>query len=298
MKERAVVPQFNQLGFPLHFTLVLFLVAFLCFVSGTRGYAASVKPERIICKYVMLLEGEKIGETVVSRRPSSDSEPDSLRTETMMTLQAKGFWGTWKLDARSMVEHDNSGVIDFDHKITEDKNRWHLFGKQYKQALWCSARKVQTEKEMKDDEAIDLAKYIIAQAVPYAGETLMVLDLLGGDNDEQGDVSVPLDRFDTTLSELPAYLIRLPEKKKTRFRILDTSELEISSVSVIQKGSEQFALAGRTFACRVFHVKAKKSQSTYWIAEDSLGAFVAREQGEDSDGEYEIILQEIEFKEN
>ncbi len=290
MKKKILTQQYIGPGLFLSFAPALFFVAFFCCASGTSSYAANMNPEKRTCEYVMSLEGKKIGETVVSKKRSTDSAPDLMRTETKTTLQVKGFWGAWALDAKSIVNHDHSGVIDFDHKITENKNRWHLFGKQYKQALWCSARKVQTEKEQEDDEIVDLAGYIVTQTVPYAGDALMVLNLLGDDDDEQGDVAVPLDRFDTTMCELPAYLLKLPEKEENRFRILDTSELEIESVAVTRKGNEKIVWAGRKFACRVFLVEAKKSQSTYWIAEDTLGAFIVREKGEDSDGVFEINL--------
>jgi hypothetical protein len=94
------------------------------------------------------------------------------------------------------------------------------------------------------------------------------------------------------LRELPLFLqrhnYRLPANE---LRLLDTETLQVKPYSVEQRGEEELSLDGRTFHCRVFSITASKKESSYWIAEDELGAFLVKERGKDEGVAYEILLK-------
>lgn len=294
MKEKTKVQQMYTGCFPLACALVVFLVTVSCCGSVSEVSAESGHSKSITCRYAVLLDGKRVGETVSTREGKFFMLSSTVRIEATTKIQANGLWGTWSLESMSMVEQNQLGIIRFDHKVTVNQDKWHLFGEKYKQSLWCSARKVQTKEEKEEENAIGVAKHVAAKTIPFGGETLMVLDLLGGGDDEQGDVAVPLDTFDTTLSGLPACLLRIKQKEEKQLKILDTSELKVESVVVTAKGSEQITLAGQQFFCMIFYVKAKNGHSTYWVAEDSLGAFIVKEQGKDADGPFALNLYKYE----
>ncbi len=281
---------FNRKKEMFFYALVLFSAAAFCTLGSSLAAAGQL--QSITCKYNLKLKDEKIGEVVMTRSPSKKSEVDLLQIETVTSVKVKGFWGTWTIEEKSVVERNHAGMVSFDHKIIENKEKWHLFGKQFDQALWCSARRVMTKKELDEKEVVDLAAFVAAQTVPYADKAFLVIDLLSGSDNEQGDISVPMDRFDTTFTTLPGRLFKMLPQKTVTLRILDTSELKIITAAVTAKESEQISLANTPFFCRLFDVKTKESRSTYWISLDSLGPFIVREQGEDENGAYEYTLTE------
>ncbi|MCG8549686.1 MAG: hypothetical protein MI799_04705 [Desulfobacterales bacterium] len=278
------------------YAVVILFTAEILFVLDTSAFAAAMQIHSITCKYDLRLKDKKIGETVMIRSRPKASAADLIQVKTVTNIAVKGFWGTWTLEQKSVVEQNPSGIVSFDHKIIEGKKKWHLFGRQFDQALWCSARNVLTKKELDEKQVVDLGAFVAARTIPYADIAFMTIDLLSDSDDEQGDVSVPLDRFDTTCSTLPDCLAKLPPKKQKTIRILDTSELKITTADIAVKRDEQITLAKKTFSSRVFDIKTKESRSTCWISQDGLGAFIVREQGKDKDGPFEYILTEIHEK--
>nr|WP_319393943.1 hypothetical protein [uncultured Desulfobacter sp.] len=292
MNTSIYARSFNRKKKLFFYALVLFSAAAFCILGSSLAAAGQL--QSITCKYNLKLKDEKIGEVVMTRSPSKKSEVDLIQIETVTSVKVKGFWGTWALEEKSVVEKNHAGVVSFDHRIIENKEKWHLFGKQFDQALWCSARKVMTKKELDQKEVVDLAAFVAAQTVPYADKAFLVMDLLSGSDDEQGDISVPLDRFDTTATTLPCCLVKLPPQKQTTLRILDTSGLQITTAAVTAGKDQQVTLANTQFYCRSFDVKTKQSRSTYLIAQDCLGTFTVREQGEDENGPFEYMLTEYQ----
>ena len=103
---------------------------------------------------------------------------------------------------------------------------------------------------------------------------------------------IAIDAFDTTVGQLPAFLLKntLGYRNK-QLRVLDVTELRVDPYVFDDDGRERVSAAGRSFECRVFKAKTPGGHSTWWIAEDAMGAFTVKEVGKDKDGPYEFILR-------
>ncbi len=269
------------------------LITFAALVLCDAAVASAGPPQSVRHKYLLTLKGEKVGETLVTRSFSKAFAKGTIDVETATNITVKSFWGDWVLAEKSLTVQTSKEILDFNHKIVQGKNKWHVSGKQFNQALWCSARKVLTPEELEVQDMTDLAGYIVARVVPHAGTAFLVVDLLDGQEDDPGDVSIPLDRFDTTTSTLPAALLALAPKEQVHWRILDTCELKIRTALVSAQGTHQLFLAGKPFACRVFEVKTKEGLSTCWISRDCFGAFMVQEKGKDADGPFDFTLNDV-----
>lgn len=98
----------------------------------------------------------------------------------------------------------------------------------------------------------------------------------------QGDSakgSVPVDAYDAILDGLPLYLKKngwkLPDG---RVRLLDLTAETVSEGAVTMQGEASVNVGDKDFMCRKVTVKTKESDVVLWIAEDSLGPFVVREE--------------------
>lgn len=192
---------------------------------------------------------------------------------------------------------DKQGLLSFDHKISENNKKWRIFGERHDQELWCSARNVLTMKEKGEEDVVNLSTMVATQTIPYAGEALTVFGLLAGNGDSEGEFRIPLNSFDIALCRLPSVLQLEPNGMKNRkVRILDTTELEIKTYIIEEATPEQIEIAGQVFRCRGFNITKPQGKSTYWLAEDALGAFIVKESGKDGDGPYKIILTKYIIK--
>lgn len=242
---------------------------------------------------------EKIGDITITRVSGIDANEPFVRIEESCAVKVSGFWGHWEMTSTGAIVTDKQGLLSFDYKISENKRRWCIFGERHDQELWCSARKVLTKKEKDEEDVVNLSSEVAAQTIPYAGVALTVLGLLAGNGDSEGELRILLNSFDTTLFQLPSVLLLEPNGlKNKKVRVLDTSQLETKAYMIEEAAPEQIEMTGRGFRCCVFNITKPQGKSTYWLAEDALGAFIVKESGKDDDGPYEIILKKYDKSHN
>lgn len=264
-----------------------------CYVSSLAPQlmAADRNIGRATCTYDLLSGGKDIGDITITSVSGMDANTTFARIKESCAVKVSGWWGHWEMTASGEIVLDKQGLLSFDHKISENNKKWRIFGERHDQELWCSARKVLTKKEKDEEDVVNLSTMVATQTIPYAGEALTVLGLLAGGGDSEGEFRIPLNSFDTTSGQLASFLMRKPKGlKKEKVKVLDTSELKIETLIIEEANQEQIKIAGRTFKCRVFNITKPQGKSTYWLAEDALGAYIVKESGKDGDGPYEMIL--------
>jgi hypothetical protein len=203
-----------------------------------------------------------------------------------------GLCGVWEMTSTGKTVTDKHGLVRFDYKIIENSIKVHVYGELFGQEMWCTARKILTSNEKDKEELINLSTLLETQVVTYVGEVFTAIEMLSEDNTD-GEIRIPLDDFDTTISQLPSILFKKKLGfKNVKIRILDTGELEILSYPITEYKQENIPIAGVDYSCRVFEVKNPKNMPTYWIEEDELGAFIVKENGKDTDVAYEKKLKD------
>ncbi len=248
---------------------------------------------QITCVYDILVDNKKAGEMTLVRRPA---DKGGLCLELDSKIEITGWWGSWHLKSSQQVLTDQRGLLEFDHKITEDGKKWRISGDRHKDSLWCSARQVLTDQEKEDNALVGLAASAATNAIPYAGTALAAVNLLKGGEKGQGDVKIFTTLFDTTAIELPLFLVKNNDSLGNKsVQVLDTTELEIQTLAIQKKGMETLELAGKKFSCQTFAADSKDRKSVQWIFQDGLGGVLAKEKGKDKDGPYEIRLKSHEI---
>lgn len=111
-----------------------------------------------------------------------------------------------------------------------------------------------------------------------------------GENDF---VEIESKYFDATLEGLPRHIMKSDSiVPQTDIRLLDTTTLSIEPYTILEHGHQAITAGGNKYTCRLVKMKTPVGDSTYWIAEDDLGAFVVKESGTDADGPYEVVMKE------
>ncbi len=258
--------------------------------GATEGATGSVT-----AFYDLVAEGYDIGDISVTRkRPADNSSYHIAENLSVKIPSGKGQW-EMTLTGKTAINHD--GIVSFDYKIKENQQNWRIFGERHGLELWCAARKLLTPEERDEEDLATLLSIAITNTVPYAGDALTVVSLLDPDNGGEGEVRIPLNTFDTTTTQLVSFLMNKPKGlQKETFKVLNTAELTIETLTLEEVKQEQLELSGQTFNSRVFKATKAKGESTYWLAEDDLGAFLVKESGKDKDGPYEIILKKYNGK--
>ncbi len=254
--------------------------------SATTGSITTV--------YDLFTNGNNRGNISMSRSQYGDGENRLYIIKESVFVTISGFWENWEITSTGETVLDKKGfLVRFDNKIKENKNNWRVFGERHDLELWCGARKVLTSEEREEKDILALSSAVAAKTIPYAGEALTVFGLLSPHSDQEGEIRIPLDSFDTTLAQLGSVLLNKPQGvKKEKIRVLDTSELKTETYIFNELAPSEITTAGQTFYCRIFNATHPQGKSTYWLAKDTLGAFFVKESGKDDDGPYEIILKQ------
>ncbi len=267
-------------------------VLVIAMVMATASSLLAVEKDdpMITTTYELRADGDKIGDISIRRRPDIDGDKTVLVRELTLDMEVAGFWGVWTMSSKGYFATDHQGLAIYDFKIAEDKKHWRIMGERHGKALWCSARQVLTPAEMDEKELAELAKSVATSTIPNAGTALEAWDL-AKEGEEGGDIRIPLDSFDTSGEELPDFLwSKGQDFQQGKISVLDTVELEVSSYLVRKLGQKQMDVAGKFYDCRGYKAKTSHGEITFWIARDTLGAFIVNESGDDEDGPYEILL--------
>lgn len=81
-----------------------------------------------------------------------------------------------------------------------------------------------------------------------------------------------------------------------RVRLLDSIEFEAEEATLSWQGEETIRAAGRSFQCRRLEVISDEGHSTLWLARDSHGPMLVKEEGKDCDGPYSIMLRSYDLQ--
>ena len=270
---------------------LLWIFGFIALTHYLLNPVMAMADSHVSYGYDLVLNGDDVGDLSTTRKRIFDDE--TLFVLTSFTFSLSGWFGNYNLTSSGELTVDRLGILKFDNTITEDNQTYRLFGERHNKELWCNVKEVRTQKEQEDAAVVNIAASVAATVIPYAGEALSIISLLDNDNGGQGEFRIPMTLFDTSATMLSAFLVDNKGSMTNRsVRILDTTDLSIETVKVVTRGQEQITFAGQTFLCHVFDIKTSEGQSTYWIAEDLLGPFLVKESGKDTDGNYEIILNE------
>ncbi len=247
--------------------------------------------------YDLVAGGYDIGDISVTRTRQADGENSVFTVVENLSIKLPSAMEKWEMNLAGKTAINDDGIVSFDYKIKENQQNWRIFGERHGLELWCAARKLLTPKERDEEDLATLLSIAITNTVPYAGDALTVASLLDPDNGGEGEVRIPLNTFDTTTTQLASFLMNKPKGlQKETFKVLNTAELTIETLTFEEVKQEQLELSGQTFNSRVFKATKAKGESTYWLAEDDLGAFLVKESGKDKDGPYEIILKKYNGK--
>jgi len=276
-------------------TSCIVMVCFLVAVSSALLRAEEKTPDvtgSVTFLYDLISDGDDIGDISITRTRHVDAENSFYTVEENISSKVSSFWGQWEMTLTGKTVVNNDGIVSFDYKIKENKENWRIFGERHNLEFWCSARKVLTKNEKDEEDILAISSMVAAKTIPYAGEALTVIGMLNNDGDREGEIRIPLHSFETTSGQLASFLKRKPKGlKKEKVKVFDTSELKIEPHIFEEANQVQIRISGRTFNCRVFKATKPKGESTYWVAEDDLGAFLVKESGKDGDSPYEVILK-------
>jgi hypothetical protein len=277
------------------FLRVPVFIGFIFFTNFILSPALAMSGKQAICSYDLLLGGDDVGDITATRMKGQNN---TMSVQSSMAITVSGWFGSYNLSSSGEVLVDSTGIMQFDHTITEEGKTYHLVGERRNKELWCSAREVLSRQEQEDAAVVDIAASTAVSMIPYAGEALGIVSLFGEVTEGQGELRIPGNLFDTSATMLENYLLKNTEKMHNRtVRILDSTELSIETIRVDNAGQEQVAAAGQSFRCHVFRITTSEGQSTSWVAEDSMGAFLVKESGKDEDGAYEIRLKKYTISE-
>jgi hypothetical protein len=238
----------------------------LCFAClavwlSTASYSETLSADSFESNYDILVDGTKAGEARQVRTIGSSSAPSTLRVDEVSQFQING---NWNLSTASTLEFTPDNIKAFDHKISENDAKFRIRGEIQGDELWASAHQVVTSREKKSREENEFLVQTAAEFVPYLGLGAQALGILGGDEETEGELLIPLKDFDATLRELPLFLKRNGfDVRKQKLRLLDTENLEVKRYTIELLGREELNLAGKTFHCRIVRIKGPKRDIRY-----------------------------------
>lgn len=272
-----------------------FVVGLFFFTQCLLSSALAMAGDQVVSSYDLLMEGDDVGDITVTRTRGPD---DTISVQTSLGIKLSGWFWSFELSSTGEVIVDSAGILEFDHRITVAGESYHLVGERHNKELWCSAREVLTRQEQEDAAVVDLAASTVVSMIPYAGEALGIISLFGDGSDGQGELRIPDDLYDTTATGFEDYLLKNRGDMRNRtVRILDTTDFSIETLRVDEAGQESITAAGQSFLCHIFHITTSEGSSTSWVAKDSMGAFLVKEDGEDEDGDNEVRLKSYTFAE-
>jgi hypothetical protein len=282
-------------GLFTYLQITIYLLGYIMLVQGMLCAAMAKESAVVTCTYDLIADGRDVGDISKTRILEPD---DSMHIKTTSEVSVSSWWGSWHLMSSEHTVVDTQGIFRFDHRITEDNKAWRISGERHNKSLWCIMTEVLTEKEQEDEAAVDLATTAVVSTVPHAGLALSAIGLLGAGQDSQGDLRIPLDLFDITATELPAYLLKHQNDLNHKsVRVLDTTELKIRTSLFEEMDHKTLEFAGVVFTCRTFSANDGNEQVNYLIAQDHLGPFMVKVSGRNEDGPYEILLKGYETAE-
>jgi hypothetical protein len=264
-------------------------VAFLSVWLPAAGYSETGASHVCESHYEIFVDGIEAGEAWQRRSLDPSIDPPALRVDEGAQILIDD---NWSYSITSTFECTQNGIKTFDHKISENDIKFHVRGEIQGDSLWSSAYRVMTQQEKKKEKEDDFLLETVYNVVPHLENGLQLLSIFSDDEDKEGEVLFPLNDYDATNQDFPLLFKRNNYSFAGKdIRLLDTENLEVRHYIIEQIGEEKLEAASKTFQCRTVCLKAPKIDVCYWIAEDEIGAFLVKEQGEEEGIAYEIMLK-------
>lgn len=110
------------------------------------------------------------------------------------------------------------------------------------------------------------------------------------DGDEHHTFLFPVLGFDPIAFVITQQLQNDNSSLSVDFMVPETMEFQKEKRSLVSE--ERISIAGNSYDCQIIAFNTPYSHGKRWIAKDLLGQFLVKEEGQDKDGKYSIVLKE------
>ena len=116
------------------------------------------------------------------------------------------------------------------------------------------------------------------------------IEVIEGDKSDQLIHRKP--DYEFTLQEALNEIYKLPAQEKT-FTVFDLEDLDIEQLTLQKLGDDIVDINGKIYPVKKLQVSSTTSNATVWLYQYKHKDFVLREQGEDQDGNYELMSSKL-----
>ncbi|NOX52494.1 MAG: hypothetical protein GXP16_18480 [Gammaproteobacteria bacterium] len=257
------------------------------------GIVCAKDSSLVTLQYAITSEAEFIGSMTVKI-----IEHDKVRVIAEHSrLSFEDFWETTSLHS-NLIEHYHEGdLVSADNKVFESANGYWTNVDSNDDEIWGSFTEVNNVSQRDREQFDELTRTILRLALPNSNELLPLSQrIFNNITDKPRSVRFSRTDFDTTFNGLPFFIRdQLAGSFPKMLNILDTEELSVSRVKLIDLGSDIVPIGGQEIAARHFQIDESKSTPAYiWVVVDQVSTpHMVQFTGTDEDGSFKIKLKAV-----
>jgi len=220
--------------------------------------SSQIQPESSVeMVYDMLSQGFRMGSVTVTRTMVQEKGQRTVEEKTVMKIKVDIPSNEYSLDSTETASIGPKGLTKYEGTFDENGTK--------------SAIKAKLE----DDN--------------------LVVRTRMGEGEQWLTMEFPTKGYDFTSSEVPPEE-RLKGGEQATLNWLSLYEMAVAKVKVKRVGKESIKVGNRTFDCEIltFDNKEMESSGKVWVAKDSLGPFLVKEDGREPTGPFTLVLTKYE----
>lgn len=255
--------------------------------------------QKLRCHYLATQSGQPLGEMQIQHSQRDKTEAGLQESvEISASFQASGWWGRWQQEKRSKQTYTGSRLLSLEQITQEDNRRFMLQGRWQEQHFLLTLAEVKTHAQQEEDQVTGLVSSIALDALGSVGNALALGQAVLGDSKPQAQgVQIPGSDFVSVVDRLPYFAWQQGYRfTESPVALLDTENQRVDAYTLELQGTEPFKVNQHTFPAQVVVAKRSGEETQYWIIESRGYPVLAKVTGRDSDGTYEIKLEQLDWE--